>query len=286
MNHCKSLSFLSYPKAWTAFNRRQQCGHVFVPLLLMVLSVLAFAAAAWQWQRSHYHDALAAQVQAQQLANVRVNLNLAPTAAGGAVTVVQGTWVQNSTVFVSPRIWAGISGSWLVGVLAYSRNGQTHYVAVHRGWARQTVVNTPPQLPPLPRGVVTLEGVPVAGLGRAYELSKAVYKTLGLWQNYDLTAHSKLLGLVLDEPILVLTPSSRDTEAAMLVRQNPAQSEQQWVQKADTNRGYAVQWLGIACVGVVGLMWMFRSQRRSKREPRLSPSVPLTSPRVQPPPAA
>jgi cytochrome oxidase assembly protein ShyY1 len=257
MNHCKSE---------LAANRlRAEQGSAWIPALLVLLSAIALAAAVWQWQRSAYHQALAAQAKTQQASAQHLDLNATLASMPRSAVQVQGQWLDNSTVFVAPRIHAAKAGAWVVSVLRYSVQGQTRHIAVHRGWILQKNVLEKPVLDSLPKETVVLHGQSVPTLGRSYELGAPKYTELGLWQNHDLAAHSKLLGVQLDDAVLVLSPASPDAEANTLQRDNPANAEQQWQEKADKNLGYAVQWLGLGLVGLFGLLWMLRKHRATLR---------------------
>jgi cytochrome oxidase assembly protein ShyY1 len=137
---------------------------------------------------------------------------------------------------------------------------------VHRGWIVQKNVLEKPLLAHLTPETVALQGQLVPALARAFELTSPKYSELGLWQNHDVAAHSKLLGVQLDNAVLVLSPASQDAEAKTFKRDNPANAEKQWQEKADKNLGYAVQWLGLALVGLFGLLWMLVIHKKTPLE--------------------
>ncbi len=257
MKHCKT-------QRDTNRSRAEQ-GSLWLPALILFLTVAALAAAVWQWQRSNFHQALAMQAKAQLTSGHWLDLNGTSDANRVGAARVQGQWLENSTVFVTPRIQAGQMGAWVVSVLRYTSQGQTRNIGVHRGWVAQKSVMQKPDLISLVSDTVVLHGNVVPALGRAFELSLPNYSELGLWQNHDLAAHSKLLGVQLDDRVLVLSPLSPDVEAKILQRDNPVTAEKLWQDKADKNLGYAVQWLGLGGVGLFGLAWMLRNHRKSSQ---------------------
>ena len=174
---------------------------------------------------------------------------------------MQGQWLERSTVFVSPRIVQGKSGAWVISVLRYSAAGQTQHIAVHRGWVAQTSAVDDPKPPALGTQAVVLSGELAAQLPRAFELSTPQRNALGQWPNYDASLHAKLLGIRMASQVLVLSPSSGDDDAKTLHRDDPANAAKQWQDKANKNLAYAVQWLLLASVGLIGLAWMLRSAK-------------------------
>ncbi len=237
MNHCKTETLSS------RLPRHSQCGSVWIPALLMLLALTASAAAVWQWQRSQYHAALSQQVQAPQR--------------------VTGVWLPDSTVYIAPRMMDARMGAWAVSVLQTAdTKGLSSYIAVQRGWAQQIRPDAPPYLAPLSTQTVTLQGNWVNALPNAYALGQQTHAALGVWQNYDAKAHAQLLNIALAPQILVLSADSPDAERGVLRRSSAQKELNFFAEKADKNRGYAAQWLGLAIVGVGGLAWMWRGRKR------------------------
>jgi cytochrome oxidase assembly protein ShyY1 len=113
---------------------------------------------------------------------------------------------------------------------------------------------------------VTLEGVLVESLPKAYELKAVKPETLGLWQNHDVLTHGAVIGKTLESKVLVLSTNSNDAEKPLLRRIPAEQAIETLVQKAASNRGYAAQWLGLALVGMIGLGWMWRSRHKIDKQ--------------------
>jgi cytochrome oxidase assembly protein ShyY1 len=256
MIHCKTEARVNDGLAL------QQGGVALIPLLLGLLTVCACAAALWQWQRAQFHTELA-QVTAQQQ-QAPINLNTDKD-SGASHVRVKGVWLQGSTVFVSPRMMDARMGALAVSVLKYtSPQGQAHYIAVQRGWAPQPQPLQAPAVAPLSVSEVTLLGQRVEALARSFELKTMPFTALGIWANYDLAAHGAVLNIVLDSRILVLSDTSPDADAQQLRRVPAQQAIAALSQKAASNRGYALQWLGLALVGVFGLAWMWRNRLKVK----------------------
>jgi cytochrome oxidase assembly protein ShyY1 len=259
MTHCKTEATLNQFLALT--RRRFAHGFAAIPALLLVLTLTAGAAAVWQWQRYQYHMALVQAAVDQSVTPHNLNNQALPVA--GPV-MVAGRWLKDSTVYVSPRMMDGRMGAWVVTVLQFDDVvGQSRHIAVHRGWLAQTQPNQVPALPALPIGSVALQGEWVAALPRAYELQSKQPAALGLWQNHSVAAHSAILKLPLLPQVMVLSPSSPDADAQLLRRVPAQQAIDNLRQKAASNQGYAVQWLGLALVGLFGLAWMWHSRLKS-----------------------
>jgi cytochrome oxidase assembly protein ShyY1 len=252
MIHCKTEVSYQSQRA------RTQPGLALIPVLLVVLTSIAVAAAVWQWQRSEYH-AVKATVAVAQLAQPQ-NLNT-DTASSATYVTVTGTWLPDSTTFISPRLMNGQMGAQVVSVLAYiDSKGAMQHIAVQRGWAAQSSPTVAPAVAGLISSSVNLTGELVAALPRAFELKALTPSRLGLWQNYDATAHTELVKTTLLPKILVLLPTSPDFEREQLRRIPAQQAIDMLTQKADSNRGYALQWLGLALVGLIGLVWMWQAR--------------------------
>jgi cytochrome oxidase assembly protein ShyY1 len=256
MHYCKTEASQTCNLSMT------QKGKALIPSLLAILTVIAACAAVWQWQRNQFHERLAfAASQQQQKAR---DLNREPQSTQKHVTVM-GQWLADSTVFIAPRIIDGRMGALAVSVLSYQDVSNTRrYIAVNRGWAPQTQINQAPVLLPLPFESVTLTGDLIAALPKAFELKAATPTSLGVWQNHDVSRHAALLKRELEPHILQLTLASADADSRQLRRVSSQQAIQALEQKAASNRGYAVQWLGLTLVGLFGLVWMWRSRFNSK----------------------
>jgi cytochrome oxidase assembly protein ShyY1 len=237
---------------------RTQYGLALIPVLLVMLTLVAGCASVWQWQRSVEHTFKAINA-ADQLSKPQ-NLNSVDNLLTSYVTVT-GKWVAGSTTFVSPRLMNGQLGAQVVSVFSYNdAMGQARFIAVQRGWAAQPSPAVTPALTELTSSEVSLEGQLVSALPKAFELKSIAPTRLGLWQNYELFVHSEILKIALHPKILVLLPTSPDVEREQLRRVPAEQAIDALKKKADTNRGYALQWLGLSLVGLMGLAWMWRSR--------------------------
>jgi cytochrome oxidase assembly protein ShyY1 len=258
MIHCKTEVSYQSQRA------RTQQGLALIPVLLVVLTSIAIAAAVWQWQRSEYHALKATVATAQLLQPKNLNTDTTDTASSATYVTVTGTWLPDSSTFISPRLINGQMGAQVVSVLAYiDSKGAMQHIAVQRGWAAQSSPTVAPAVARLTSSSVNLTGELVAALPRAFELKAVTPSRLGLWQNYDATAHAELVKTTLLPKILVLLPTSPDLEREQLRRIPAQQAIHMLTQKADSNRGYALQWLGLSLVGLMGLAWMWRTRLKT-----------------------
>ncbi|MEY3995908.1 MAG: hypothetical protein RL344_251 [Pseudomonadota bacterium] len=235
-------------------------------IIILVLISLSLYAAIWQWQRAQYHDTLLKNILTQQLDLKKIiNLNTSSYLSKVGQTVnVKGRWLPNSTTYVSPRIINGVRGSLVISIFSYiNQQGDTHYIAVHRGWAVQKNANLPPDIPPLPTTTIDLKGQWANKISQSFELGPTYLNSLGLWQNYNIIAHAQLTKTTLLPYILVLSTDSPDryhTESIELKRESPQIIVSQLTEKAAKNRGYMVQWLGLFIVGCFGLILLYRQR--------------------------
>jgi cytochrome oxidase assembly protein ShyY1 len=235
-------------------------------IIILILISLSLYAAIWQWQRAQYHDTLLKNILTQQLdLNKIINLNTSSSLSKVGQTVnVKGRWLPNSTTYVSPRIINGIRGSLVISIFSYiNQQGDTHYIAVHRGWAVQKNANLPPDIPPLPTTTIDLKGQWASKVSQSFELGSIYLNSLGLWQNYNITAHAQLTKTTLLPYILVLSTDSPDryhAESIELKRESPQTIVSQLTEKAAKNRGYMVQWLGLFIVGCFGLILLYKQR--------------------------
>ena len=254
MTHCKTEAIKN--KAAVS----KQVGFAVVPALLSVLVMIAVMASVWQWERAQQHDALTQDAVKSQSSMTIKNLN--QESPDEAMNVkVSGVWLANSTVYISPRLIEGRLGALLVSILKYHDfEGKVRYLAVQRGWAAQSFANKIPVSNPLSTSSVDLEGDLVQHVSRAIELQTFKPTTLGLWQNHSMSAHGELLSVQLEPQVLVLSDRSDDADAASLHRVPAQMLVDTLKQKADSNRGYAFQWLALATVGLFGLIVMWRNR--------------------------
>ena len=277
MPYCKSRSPLN-PRVTEQGMQRLS---FVIPMLLTILTVVAGYAASWQWERYRYHQALIqSTTSALQLPPLSLNQASATQAVTGQLISVTGQWLAASAVRIAPRMEAARMGEWLIQLFQYkSVDGSIRQLAVHRGWRLSSTIE------PSTVETVTLKGQSAQSLGRSLELSKvAPPTTLGVWQNYDVTQHSKIMALPLDQIILIETADPNDKTA--FVRVEPNQALLGLRDKADKNKGYMLQWLGLAMVGFIGLLWMIRSIWQSRPRVDKVNLKPSKSPNAKPTAAA
>ncbi len=181
--------------------------------------------------------------------------------AVGQLLRVSGTWLPNSTTYISPRMINGVRGAYVVSVLQYRDvHGAWQYLAVHRGWAQQNQANTPPYTLDLPLSEVVLQGDVVASLPQVFDLTTPHLTQLGLWPNYRLAQHAAIVQKPLQPYVLALATDGMDSDAKVLSRTSHARDSDLLAEKSAKNRGYMVQWwglCGVLCVGAI-VLWRRR----------------------------
>jgi cytochrome oxidase assembly protein ShyY1 len=259
----ESKSRRSVVKKAFAFVRRLSIKQSILVLILLGLMAITLWAGKWQWQRAQYHDALlkiALAKQAQSIPALDLNRMTTPQFTGQLLRV-SGTWLADSTTYVSPRIMDGVRGAWAISVLQYlDAQGEWHFMPVHRGWVPQTHANQPPELPSLIGGNVVLQGEFVDKLPQSFELGKPDLSQLGLWPNYSVSAHAAIVNKPLQPYILVLAANTGtiDRDASVLRRVSLQTASEGFAEKAAKNRAYMVQWLGLCLVLVLGSLVLWR----------------------------
>jgi cytochrome oxidase assembly protein ShyY1 len=258
MTHCKTEAIKN--KASASALR----GFAIIPALLLVLVIASAAASVWQWQRAQLHEIMAQDAMKRQANTMVVNLNLEPSNREAKV-LVSGRWLDNSTVYISPRLIDGRLGALIISIFQYKDfAGANHYLAVQRGWAAQSQPSIVPESVVPTALTVELQGNLADHVSRAFELQAFKPVSLGLWPNYNMGVHGALLNIQLDPYVLVLSTLSPDADA-MRLKRVPAQSLIDTLkQKASSNIGYAFQWLGLTLVGLCGLLLMWRNRQKVK----------------------
>ena len=127
-----------------------------IHLLALVLAGTAGALGLWQydaWQTRRANEAVdLTQLEPMALASVIGADDPFPGNRIGQPVVLSGTWVPDSTLYISGRVQDGVEGYWVVTPLAISRDGDPA-IPVVRGW-----VSSPDEAPSPPRGQAEFVG--------------------------------------------------------------------------------------------------------------------------------
>ena len=264
----------------------------FFLILILILIIAAFAAGVWQTQRAQQH-----QTAADAALNAVANDSQRAVLRGRWVKNADDT-----TIIVAPRIINAVAGVWVVSLWQNAGNDQENgsIVPVLRGWLPYIAAGTPPKIPLLFDAKPTdlsqpliLRGTWVKDLPKVYALSNTQPTQLGTttpWINYDAALHLALYDKTaltkktkdksknntentaenneasptIFVQLAATNPADETSAAAPWRRENPAPPAATWQTRADKSRGYAVQWFGLAGVGLIGLCVMLfrRKQRR------------------------
>ena len=217
-------------------------------LIAVVLAVSVFTAAGfWQLKRAHYKDALRAKTEAA-MQDAQVELSASPVkteAVDFRAVHVRGEWIAERTIFLDNKINERVVGYHVVTPLRIG-SGEVH-VLVNRGWIAAMPLRS--ELPAIttPDGVVEVSGIARAPSQRFIELSSQIEEGEQgrLWQNLTIERFNAWSGLVL-QPVVVY----QQNPAADNLQRVPVAPEASGL-RADSHRGYALTWFGLALVTLV-----------------------------------
>ena len=225
--------------------------------VVLLAAVLAAAGTArlglWQLdradQKNRLHDAQQRQRQLPPLPQAALAREAAATAlqVHRAVTL-QGHWLPAYTVYLENRQMNGRPGFYAVTPL---RLDDGSVVLVQRGWLpRDLLDRTRVVLPPLPQGVVQVQGRIAPGPARLYDFAGAASGPIR--QNLELDAFGRETGLPLRPLTVVLEDGAQGVAA-------PADGlQRQWPQVAagmDKHYGYAFQWFALCTLITLLYVW-------------------------------
>ena len=226
---------------------------------VLLAAVLAAAGTArlgvWQLdradQKNRLHDAQQRQRQLPPVPQAALAREATATARQlhRAVTL-QGQWLPGYTVFLENRQMNGRPGFYAVTPL---RLDDGSVVLVQRGWVpRDLLDRTRIVLPPVPAGVVSVQGRIALGPGRLYDFAGAASGPIR--QNLEIDVFANETGLPL-RPLTVVQEDGTTPPADGLQRQWPQPA-------ADVSKhyGYAFQWFAL-CTLILGLYAWFQLLR-------------------------
>ena len=174
--------------------------------------------------------------------------------------LLQGHWQPSATVYLDNRAMAGRAGFYVVTPLTLP-DGRS--VAVQRGWVpRDPLDRTRVASPPLPAGLVTIEGRMAGPPSRLFDFDAPDEGTIR--QNLDLSRYASEHRLrLLPTSVQQVVPAGPDSRDDDLLRD--------WPQPAigvAKHHGYAFQWFALSAL-IVGLFLWFQiiRPRRQKTPP-------------------
>ncbi len=229
-------------------------------LLLLALLVAALTARLGLWQL----DRAAQKEQVQQALDTRVAmapLTAAELPRGAAEVaalehrrvVLQGQWLNDSSVYLDNRPMNGRVGFYLVTPL---RLDDGSAVLVQRGWLpRDLQDRTRVAAPPAGAASAVVQGRMAPALARLYEFDAAASGSIR--QNLDVDAYARETKLPLRPWVLI----QDDTPLADgLLRQWPAPNT-----GLAKHHGYAFQWFSLSALTIGLYVWFQIIQPRRRR---------------------
>jgi len=231
--------------------------------IVLAAALLATALTArlglWQLDRAAQKNALQSALDSRRSLPALAQADLARDPAASAAQhhraiEISGLWMTDKTVFLENRQMNGRPGFYVVTPLLLA-DGTA--VIVQRGWSPRSIMDrTQVVAPPLPSGIVTVQGRIAPPPGRLYEFDGVASGPIR--QNLDLAAYAREVGRTV-RPLSVLQedrPEGAMSPAADgLLRQWPRPA-------ADVHKhyGYAFQWFALSAL-IVGLYVWFQLVR-------------------------
>ena len=230
--------------------------------VVLLAAVVAAAGTArlgiWQLDRADQKNSLHDAQQRQRLLPSVLQPALAREAAATALQVyravtLQGEWLPAHTVYLENRQMNGRPGFYAVTPL---RLDDGSVVLVQRGWLpRDLMDRTRIVLPPLPAGLVQVQGRIAPGPARLYDFADAASGPIR--QNLQLEAFAHETGLPL-RPLTVVQEDGASPPSDGLQRQWP-----QPAANVHKHYGYAFQWFAL-CALIIGLYVWFQLIRPAR----------------------
>ncbi len=228
-----------------------------VPFIAALLTAMVGVALGnWQTRRANDKQAIETKLSVREassplpLESAAINLDDLEFRR----VVLRGKFDTGWPLYLENMPYDGQSGFYLLMPMRLESSGQ--YVLVARGWLPRDLRDRTrlPQID-MPQGIVQLEGRVMRRLPHAMQLGQAAPLRPGaIVQNITTTEVSSAAGIKLLPLIVEQTSDSGDK----LVRDWPRPSS-----GMDRNRGYAVQWYGLAAA--VLLFFIVTGFRREKK---------------------
>jgi surfeit locus 1 family protein len=230
---------------------------VFAPTLWPTLAALFFfvltlSLGNWQSDRAETKRALQAHYDAA--------LREAPIHVGSTLLdrdsvryrklEVEGVFDDAHTILLDNRVLDGVVGYHVLTPLQI--NGGALAILVNRGWVAAGRTRDQVPAPPVPAGVVRLEGMAVDPHTRYVELAPSAPQGR-VWQNLDITRYAAVTGLRLQPVLLLQTSSQADT----LQRRWPRPDS-----GVNTHVSYAFQWYSLAAT--LAALWLIMNVKRCR----------------------
>jgi surfeit locus 1 family protein len=216
----------------------------------------------WQLSRATQKEALRAGIESQRQQHPLTALAIGPAEEGAASgsglihrrVVLQGTWLEQHTVFLDNRQMNGKPGFYVLTPLQLADSRAV--LLVQRGWVPRNFVDRN-ALPAIqtPTGMVGLQGRIAPEPAKLYAFESP--DTGVIRQNLGLAAFRQETGL----PLLEVTVVQTGDPSEGLLRQWPDPAT-----GVDKHHGYAFQWFGLSGLIAILYVW-FQIVRRFRSPP-------------------
>jgi surfeit locus 1 family protein len=229
----------------------------FAPTVLPTLAAIFFffltlSLGNWQSGRAEFKRELQARYDAALLqAPIHVGVDLLDRESVLYRKLeVEGVFDDAHTILLDNRVMNGVAGYHVLTPLRIS--GGAAAILVNRGWVATGRTRDQVPVPPIPAGMVRLEGMAVDPQTRYFELADTVPQGR-VWQNLDFERYAAVTRLSL-QPVLLLQTSD---QADGLRREWPRPDT-----GVDSHISYAFQWYSLAATLVV--LWLIMNTRRRR----------------------
>lgn len=242
------MSWLRRPKWWW--------------VLLTVAGALLFVRLGiWQLHRADYKDGLLRLYAAAASAPLQNfdSVSVAPPVSAYPRVRVQGHYLVNRVYLLDNPKHDGRGG--IEVYVPFRPHGHDRLLLVDLGFLPGNGTDQRPQMPPLPTGLLTLQGLYQPPPGHGFEMGGDALGRQAHWPKatiyLDMTQVASDLGRTLYPRILTLDPDP----AAIYVREHTLDFGSM---PPARHRAYAFQWFTFALAAVVIFLVLHRKKRRPK----------------------
>lgn len=162
----------------------------------------------------------------------------------------EGRFDDARTILLDNRVLDGVAGYHVLTPLRVE--GSAHALLVNRGWVAVGPSRAQVPRPPVPAGLVRVEGLAIDPHSRYLELGDSSPRGR-VWQNLDFGRYAEVAGLSLQPVMVQQTSDAEDGLRRIWPRPDTG---------VDTHVGYALQWYSLATTLVV--LWLIMNTKRCR----------------------